>query len=193
MLTERQIEDMIFDAFRQTNCRVGHIVMMRTFRFGIEMRLNPIEKDKYFSVMSGIINLGYVTYHADSPECLRLTEKGYNYIYDEAKVKDMMNMPWFIPELNNTNWEKAFNNFYHHTIGNKYNPYKLHWEQFFEWIDAYNPGRPLPAEEKNAIMISPEGQKDRAYALVSGLPNDNARFSFYLTAQNFCEKTVLNK
>lgn len=193
MRTERQIEDMIFDAFRQTNCMKGHSVMMRTFRFGIEMRLNPIEKDKYFSVLSGIINLGYVTYHADSPECLILTEKGYNYIYNEQKVKQMMNIPWFIPSLNDPNWEQAFDNFYENTIGNPYNPYKLEWHHFFEWINAYNPQNPISETTQNNIMNTLDGQKERAYTLVNGLPNDNARFSFYLSAQNFCEKTILEK
>lgn len=190
MKNERQIAELIFDAFRQTNCRAGHIVMMRTFRFGIEMNLNPIEKDKYACVLTALINLHYVDYENDHIECLRLTEKGYNYIYDDEKVEKMQNVPWLLPLLENSNWGKAFEKLYS-ILTEPNNPYKLEWNNFFEWINACNSDNPISNERKASIMGSRENQKNQAFELVESLPDNNAKMTFYLYAQNYCESKIL--
>lgn len=191
MRTERQIAELIFDPFRQTNCRAGHIVMMRTFRFGVELKLNPIEKDMYFCVLTGLINLNYVTYENHNIECLRLTEKGYYYIYDDEKVQKMQSVPWLLPLLENPNWGKAFRKFYD-ILDNANNQYKLEWRNFFEWINGYNPDHPVKEEDQNRIMSTKERQYEKAFDLVQSLPDDNARMSFYLCAQEYCERSVLD-
>lgn len=189
MLKEREIAELIFDAFRQTNCRAGHIVMMRVFRFGIELKLNPIEKDMYFCVLNGLINLGYFTYESGNIECLRLTEKGYYYIYDDEKVGKMHEVPWLLPAIDNPNWDRTFNRFYN-ILNDENNKYNLEWHHFFEWINAYS-ARPIADAEQAAILRTKANQKERAEALINQLPNNNARMSFYLSAQNFCEQSVL--
>lgn len=78
MRTERELSELIFDKFRNTNCRAGHIVMMRSIRFGLIDKLNPKEKDIFFIVFNGLIFTGYFSYENQSPECIRLTEKGYD-------------------------------------------------------------------------------------------------------------------
>lgn len=191
MRTERQIAELIFDPFRQTNCRAGHIVMMRTFRFGVELKLNPIEKDMYFCVLTGLINLNYVTYENQNIECLRLTEKGYYYIYDDEKVQKMQSVPWLLPLLENPNWGKAFRKFYD-ILDNANNQYKLEWRNFFMWINGYNPDHPVKEEDQNQIMSTKERQYEKAFDLVQSLPDDNARMSFYLCAQEYCERSVLD-
>lgn len=191
MRTERQIAELIFDPFRQTNCRAGHIVMMRTFRFGVELKLNPIEKDMYFCVLTGLINLNYVTYENQNIECLRLTEKGYYYIYDDEKVQKMQSVPWLLPLLENPNWGKAFRKFYD-ILDNANNQYKLEWRNFFKWINGYNPDHPVKEEDQNKIMSTKERQYEKAFDLVQSLPDDNARMSFYLCAQEYCERSVLD-
>lgn len=191
MLTERDLAEMIFDAFRQTRCEVGHVVMMRTFRFGVALKLNPVERDKYFSALSAIINLQYAKYE-EHPECLRLTEKGYDYIYDEDKVNAMQEVPWLFPTLDNTNWEKTFNKFYQTMIEDKKSKYHIDWDLFFQWINAYNPNSPVPENEQNAIMRTEDGQKQKVFDIICKLPDDNTRLSFYLCAQDYCEQTVLN-
>lgn len=191
MKTEREIAELIFDPFRQTNCRAGHIVMMRTFRFGIELKLNPIERDMYYCVLTGLINLNYVTYEDRNLECLRLTEKGYNYIYDDDKIQKMQSVPWLLPLLENPNWGKAFRKFYD-ILDNANNQYKLEWRNFFEWINGYNPDHPVKEEDQNRIMSTKERQYEKAFDLVQSLPDDNARMSFYLCAQEYCERSVLD-
>jgi len=191
MKTEREIAELIFDPFRQTNCRAGHIVMMRTFRFGVELKLNPIERDMYYCVLTGLINLNYVTYEDRNLECLRLTEKGYNYIYDDDKIQKMQSVPWLLPLLENPNWSKAFRKFYD-ILDDDNNQYRLEWRNFFEWINGYNPDHPVKEEDQNRIMSTKERQYEKAFDLVQSLPDDNARMSFYLCAQEYCERSVLD-
>lgn len=192
MKNERQIAEMIFDVFRQTNCRAGHVVMMRVLRFGIEMKFNPVEKDKYYCVLNGLINLLYFTYESEC-DYLRLTEKGYNYIYDDEKVKKMLEIPWLLPQLRNVNWRKAFDNFYNNMLNAVTAKYKIEWRQFFDWINAYSTANKITAECENQITCSGEGQREKAYELFQSMLDDNARLSFYLNAQNFCEQKVLEE
>lgn len=108
MKTERQLAELIFDAFRKTQCRAGHIVMMRNIRFGIIDKLNPKEKDIFHTVLNGLIFTGYFTYEKDGSESLRLTEKGYDYIYDDDKIKSMLQAPWVFPDIITPDWDKAY-------------------------------------------------------------------------------------
>ncbi len=108
MKTERQIAELIFDQFRKANCRSGQIVMMRSIQFGIIDKLNPKEKDLFFTVFNGLILTGYYTYESGSPECIRLTDKGYDFIYDDTKTNALIHKSWVIPSTNNTDWEKAY-------------------------------------------------------------------------------------
>lgn len=190
MRTERQIAEMIFDAFRQTNCRAGHVVMMRVLRFSIELKLNPVERDKYYCVLNGLINLQYFTYESEH-DYLRLTEKGYNYIYDDNKVEKMLNTPWLLPPMRNTDWKKAFDNFYNNMLAALNAKYKIDWKQFFDWINKYTTRGPIPDNIKNDIACVNEGQREKAYELFQNVLDDNARLSFYLTAQNYCEQDAL--
>jgi len=108
MKNERELAELIFDTFRKANCKTNEIVMMRSINFGVIDKLNPKEKEIFFTVLNGLIFTGYYTYQSDSPECIRLTEKGYDYIYDNNLVQDMLKKPWVIPQVDKTNWDKAF-------------------------------------------------------------------------------------
>ncbi|MFN8238585.1 MAG: toll/interleukin-1 receptor domain-containing protein [Chitinophagales bacterium] len=90
------------------NCKKGEIVPMRTFRFGLLTKLNPKEKEIFSTVINGLIFTGYITYEPDGLECIRLTEQGYDYIYDDDKVEAMLQKPWVIPQADKTDWDKAF-------------------------------------------------------------------------------------
>lgn len=108
MRTEREIAELIFDQFRAANCKAGEIIMERNVQFGIINNLNPKEQELCFIVIDGLINTGYITYRADSPQCFFLTEKGYDYIYDDEKVAAIRGLPWIFPSLNKTDWDKAY-------------------------------------------------------------------------------------
>ena len=108
MKKERELAELIFDTFRASNCKTNEIVMMRSIRFGVIAKLNPKEKEIFFTVFNGLIFTGYFTYEQTSPECIRLTKKGYDYIYENEQVEIMLKTPWVIPTVDNTNWDKAY-------------------------------------------------------------------------------------
>ena len=86
MKNEREIAELIFDKFRAAKCKAGHIVMFQVLQFNLIDKLNPKEKELFFIVFNGLIFTGYFTYENTSPECIRLAEKGYDYIYDDDKI-----------------------------------------------------------------------------------------------------------
>ena len=59
---------------------------MRTFRTKVREQLNPKEQGKVVETVNTLIDNGYITYEDGSQriECLRLTDKGYDYIYDRC-------------------------------------------------------------------------------------------------------------
>lgn len=108
MKNEREIAELIFDKFRAAKCKAGHIVMFRVLQDTLIHKLNPRENELFFIVFNGLIFTGYFTYENTSPECIRLTEKGYDFIYDDDKVAAMLQKPWVIPQVDKTDWDKAF-------------------------------------------------------------------------------------
>lgn len=108
MKNEREIAELIFDKFRESKSKTGEIVMMRSIRFGLIEKLNPKEKELFFIVFNGLIFTGYFTYENTRLECICLTEKGYDYIYDDDKVQVMLQKPWVIPSVDKTDWDKAY-------------------------------------------------------------------------------------
>lgn len=109
MRTEREIAELIFDKFRSAKCKTGEIVMMRTIRFSLIDKLNPKEKELFDIVFVGLQITGYITYEQEGIDCIRLTQKGFDYIYNEYQTAKMVNVPWIIPACNKTDWDKAYN------------------------------------------------------------------------------------
>jgi len=109
MKNEREIAELIFDKFRQTNSKVNHVVPIRTIRFGLIDKLNPKEQELFDKVFIGLKALDYFTYEKDELESIRLTQKGYDYIYDDENVELITQKPWMIPEVEKTDWDKAYN------------------------------------------------------------------------------------
>lgn len=109
MKNEREIAELIFDKFRKTNSKVNHVVPIRTIRFGLIDKLNPKEQELFDKVFIGLQALDYFTYKKGGLESIRLTQKGYDYIYDDEQVKLITQKPWVIPEVEKTDWDKAYN------------------------------------------------------------------------------------
>ena len=82
--------------------------MYRNLQFGIIDTLNPKEKDSFAVVYAGLQALGYISVDSDG-NFIRLTAKGYDYIYDDEAVKVTNSLPWIIPPYSNTNWDIAYN------------------------------------------------------------------------------------
>ncbi|MEI6766786.1 MAG: hypothetical protein WCM76_14240 [Bacteroidota bacterium] len=83
MKTKNEIAEIILDQFRKTNSRAGHIVMLRLFYHNIIPKFNPKERDLFAAAADVLIDGGYMTYEKDGLECFRLTDKGYESIYDD--------------------------------------------------------------------------------------------------------------
>ena len=52
-------EEIVLDAFRKINARVGHVVPIRNFRNGIMRQMNPIEQEEFIAVINAMITDGW--------------------------------------------------------------------------------------------------------------------------------------
>lgn len=87
--------EIVFDAFRRINARIGYVVPMKSLRFGIMQRMNPVEQDEFISEINTMISDGLVTYEDATTglEVLRLTEKGFSQLYhsmDDYQIADAL-------------------------------------------------------------------------------------------------------
>jgi hypothetical protein len=89
MSAKEKITELIFDQFRKSKSRAGHIVMMRVFNLVLIPKLNPKEQDLFEPVTNELIENGFITYEKGSSECLRLTEKGFDYIYEDTDNRSL--------------------------------------------------------------------------------------------------------
>lgn len=81
MTKKNEMAEWILDFFRRAKADTGHIVMMRNVQNKL-IELNPRERDLFVSVANELIENGYFTYEETTPQCLRLTQKGSDYIYN---------------------------------------------------------------------------------------------------------------
>ena len=81
MTKKREMAEWILDFFRRANVGAGQIVMMRNVQNKL-IELNPRERDLFVPVANELIENGYFTYEEGQPQCLRLTQKGNDYIYN---------------------------------------------------------------------------------------------------------------
>ncbi len=86
---KNKIEEIIFDLFRKAKCRENHIIMMRSINLTYH-NLNPKEQDLFYGVINELIKDGYFIYEdaSSGPECLRLTKKGYEKIYEDSNLEN---------------------------------------------------------------------------------------------------------
>lgn len=132
MLNERAIANRIFDLFRKSNCKENHVVPMRTVRFTLIDKLNPKEKELFPIVFNGLVSLGYFSYEPDGLASMRLSKKGYDFIYDDALVKIFLGLPWIIPSIENTDWDLAYKILWRAIGANDKLPYSLTTPKFFK-------------------------------------------------------------
>ena len=81
MTKKREMAEWILDFFRRANVDAGQIVMMRNVQNKLH-ELNPKERDMFVPVANELIKNGYFAYEEGTPQVLRLTEKGRDYIYN---------------------------------------------------------------------------------------------------------------
>lgn len=88
MMTKKsEMAEWILDFFRKAKVEVGQIVMFRNLQFA-QQQLNPKERSLFLSVMNELLEHGYFTFEQEPLHCLRLSDKGYEYIYNAEAVLD---------------------------------------------------------------------------------------------------------
>lgn len=86
-MKKSELANWILDFFRRANSRAGEMIMFRNFQFGL-LKLNPGEKKMFADVANELIKAGYITFEQSPVQCLRLTQKGEEYIYtDDVKLE----------------------------------------------------------------------------------------------------------
>lgn len=87
MTQKKEMAEWILDFFRRAKVDAGQIVMMRSIQNKLH-ELNPKERDLFVPVANELIKNGYFTYEQGTPQCLRLTGKGRDYIYNPSAELD---------------------------------------------------------------------------------------------------------
>lgn len=195
MKNERELAELIFDTFRASKCKTNQIVMMHSIRFRVIDRLNPKEKEIFFTIFNGLIFTGYYTYQGNSPECICLTEKGYDYIYDDEKVQEMLKKPWVIPQIDKTDWEKAFYKLWK-VIGPQdtathYMGGSLFYKFIMELCDDIPPSYSLYIEQRRKKDLS-TSRVEYYNDLINHL-DEEKRKELYVNIQLFLEYNTVSK
>lgn len=193
MKTERELAELIFDKFREQKCETGQIIPLKSIEYDkFIMNLNPIEQDLFYKVLNGLQYTRYYDYEKDLGGILRLTEKGYQYIYDDEKISLMQNIPWIIPEKEKTNWVIAYNRLWK-AVDNSI--YYIKGSDFYKLIlnlyDNIPPSYNQYIEERRKKGISTS--RVDYYKDLINLLDEDTRYQLYINIQIFIEDRILDK
>lgn len=194
MRTEREIAELIFDKFRSAKCKTGEIVMMRTIRFSLIDKLNPKEKELFDIVFVGLQITRYITYEQKGIDCIRLTQKGFDYIYDEGQTAKMVNVPWIIPACNKTDWDKAYNKLWRIIGPQETAKCYIKGPEFYNLILKYTDALPPSYGGYIDYLRNKESSTSRVdyfKDLINSLDEQN-RFLFYGDIQMFLEDKFIS-
>ena len=194
MRTEREIAELIFDKFRSAKCKTGEIVMMRTIRFSLIDKLNPKEKELFDIVFVGLQITGYITYEHEGIDCIRLTQKGFDYIYNEYQTAKMVNVPWIIPACNKTDWDKAYNKLWRIIGPQETAKCYIKGPEFYNLVLKYTDALPPSYGGYIDYLRNKESSTSRVdyfKDLINSLDEQN-RFLFYGDIQMFLEDKFIS-
>lgn len=88
VMTRKEVAEWILDYFRRSKCRAGHVVMLNHIMLDSSTQLSPVDRDQVIPVAEELIDNGYFAFEDSKPQCFRLSEKGYKYIYNSKAVLD---------------------------------------------------------------------------------------------------------
>jgi len=192
MKTEREIAEQIFQLFRNTNCKSNQGFMMNLLNNQLVRTLNPKDREIFNIVYIGLQAMQYISVDEDG-RFIRLTQKGYDYIYDDDLIAKMLNIPWVIPEYENTNWEKAYNRLWK-IIGPQGVPFYIGGSEFIKLVNelcddiscSYNK---YIEERRNKDLST--SRVDYYKDLIDHL-DEEKRYELYVNIQNYWESKVLS-
>lgn len=101
--------EWVLDFFRRAKVDAGQIVMMRSVQNKL-IELSPKERELFVPVANELIEHGYFSYEEGTPQVLRLTEKGRDYIYSPDADLDCCNDDNLTPAQARyiENWHDSF-------------------------------------------------------------------------------------
>ena len=197
MKTERELAELIFDKFREQKCETGQIIPLKSIKYDkFIMNLNPIERDLFYKVLNALEYTRYYDYEKDLGGILRLTEKGYQYIYDDEKISLMQNIPWIIPKKEETNWDRAYHKLWK-AIGEEGKAiFYISGPKFYSFIlDLYDnipPSYNQYMKDRKEKAPFSTSRVDYYKDLINLLDNDT-RYQLYINIQIFIEDSILYK
>lgn len=195
MKTERQIAEIILDFFRKADCRAGEIVMINTILFSPEITsLNPKEKDLFDTVFVGLQVTGYFE-KEDDPRCIRLTQKGFDYIYDEEQKDKMLGAPWLFPSIKNVDWDRAYNRLWRIIGPQESALYYMSGPKFYDLVSSLTDDLP-PSYMKYMDLLRKKGlstsRVDYYKYLIDGL-DEQLRYLIYGKVQSYIEGIIASR
>ena len=193
MRTERGIVEMIFQLFRDIKCVENQGYTCNLLAVKVKQKLNPKEQELFNCVYIGLQALGYITID-DNKNFIRLTKKGYDYIYDDGLVKATQNKPWIIPEYNEKDWNKvAWNIAYTKLwdlIGAQYKAlYYISGPQFYNYILKLNDSIPSSYQQYIELRKNKGLSTSRVdyYKDLIDLLEGEKRYELYVNIQIYIE------
>lgn len=190
MKTERQMAELVFQIFRNTKCRdkQGFVVNVLNEQLVYKLQ-NPKDQETFKIVYEGLQALEYIS--VDDKNFIRLTKKGYDYIYDDKLVNKMNNIPWIIPIRENTNWIAAWNKLWE-VIGTQGEPFYQKGPDFLKFIreidNTIETDYNRYIEHRRNKRLS-TNRKDYFRDLIDGL-DEEKRYELYVKIQQTFEKSV---
>lgn len=188
MKTERQIAEQIFQLFRNINCKENQGFMMNMLNLQVVYKLNPKEQEIFNNIYDGLQALQYISVDNDG-KFIRLTKKGYDYIYDDNLVDKMQSIPWVIPKYKDSNWVAAWNKLWK-IIDSQ--PFYQSGPMFMKYICELDEtiendySRYIEFRRNKGLSTS---RKDYFRDLLDGLTEEK-RYEFYVRIQESFEDTI---
>lgn len=89
-MNKDELKLRIMQEFEKGNRKVNEIIPLRTFQFGLLAQLNPKEQELIDLAINELIDEGKITYHEDGLKCLRLTQVGFDGLYNNSATKEQL-------------------------------------------------------------------------------------------------------
>lgn len=190
-MKEREIVELFFDLFRNSKCRSNEGILEGRLRFGLVYKLNPKEQELFNVIFPALQALEYIKVDSDG-RFIRLTEKGYDYIYDEDEINRIKNLPWVIPVYGNADWSKAFNKLWKVIGEQNVAPYYLSGPAYLKMVssldDSVTPDYMTYIEERRKSEQS-TSRINYFKDLLLNLPNDDLRYELFVKIQSYIESS----
>lgn len=93
-MTIQEAKDIVLAKFASTNSRANHVLPMRTLRFGVMQRMTRTDQETFITGINSLIEEGLITYESPRDgglEVLRLTETGYDQLYQAKGIEALKN------------------------------------------------------------------------------------------------------